>query len=150
MATTTLRGLATRMEERAGKNYGGPGKKLKKLIGWRIVQNLVRATPVDTSTALSNWRITSTHPLSSPRPPYFMGSYGSTRAASASAVLNHARHGIHWSPRNQPLKISNLVDYIVELEAGKSRQASAGWIHRSVRLGVSQGRADFAAGRSVV
>jgi hypothetical protein len=138
------------MEERAGKNYGGPGKKLKKLIGWRIVQNLAMNTPVDTSAALSNWRITSTHPASTPRPPYFMGSHGSTRAASASAMLNHARHGIHWSPRNKPLVISNLVDYIGELEAGKSPQAGAGWIWRAVWMGVREGRADFTLGRSVV
>lgn len=146
----TLLGLSASMRSHAKNAQRFTGNRAKKLIGWRIFQLLVSGppigTPVDTSRALSNWRVMSAYPITTAREPYYFGSRGSTAGASRMEVLKHGITGVHASPVAKTLQISNLVDYIEDLEMGASRQSPPGWISRAVQVGKQQGMIDYDLG----
>lgn len=91
--------------------------------------NLIYKTPVDTSTATSNWQVGLMLPEMGTRYAYFYGDEGSTAAASRGAAYAAARAAIAPRMAGTRIYISNNVDYIVELNRGKSsQQPSANWI----------------------
>lgn len=96
------------------------------------VQRLIYETPVDTSQALSNWRVNVKFIITGTLPAYFVGSEGSTKAVSASIALSAAKQQIMRKKYGMSLTISNNLDYIVELNQGKSPQAYADYVDRIV------------------
>lgn len=96
------------------------------------VQRLIYETPVDTSQALSNWRVNVKFIITGTLPAYFVGSEGSTKAVSASIALSAAKQQIMRKKYGMSLTISNNLDYIVELNKGKSPQAYADYVDRIV------------------
>lgn len=81
-------------------------------------------TPVDTSQALSNWTVSLGKGSTVAIPAYFVGRKGSTLMASASAALSKGLPIIYQRKLRQPLFISNNLDYIEDLDDGKSSQSS--------------------------
>lgn len=97
--------------------------------------SLIYKTPVDTSTAASNWQVGLMLPELNARTAYFYGDEGSTAAMSRGAAYAAARAAIAPRIAGTRIYISNNVDYIVELNRGKSaQQPSANWVEKTVEI----------------
>lgn len=129
-----LRSLADSLEKRASK-IGEVGHERKVEAASAMLQMLVDVTPVDESTALSNWQVGVGRPANAELPPYVRGSKGSTAGASRSAAIAEGLERIKKSQPGQPIYLSNLVPYIRRLNQGWSAQAPAGFVDRALMLG---------------
>lgn len=93
-----------------------------------IVGELIEATPIDTGKAKSNWRVGV---VSKPRgtiEAYFPGELGDTTVENIMAA-NDAAYEVLDSYNGGVVYIANNVDYLDELNAGKSlQQPRSGWI----------------------
>jgi len=106
-------------------------------VATEVGARLVPATPVDTGLARGNWRpglnvppsaaVTITDPT------------GAATIARITAVAKLYRPG-------NTFFLQNNLDYIEDLNRGKSRQAAAGFIAEAVRAGVKAGIARFRGG----
>lgn len=129
-----------------GKSLGDLAKKMNKAadrsetiasdlavtFAYQIEYHLVYDTPVDTSTALSNWQVFLNNPAPDEITAYALGSRGSTQSSSAGAALTDARAELARKKPGQPIYLSNLVDYIKKLNDGSSAQAPAGFIEAAI------------------
>jgi hypothetical protein len=100
-----------------------------------IHHNLTQVTPVDTSTALSNWDIFIGSYENNPHEPYFMGKRGSTKLASARKADSEAFINLSTKKPGETIFIVNSLDYITKLNDGSSRQEPAGFVERAITLG---------------
>lgn len=112
-------------------------RELTKFVTYRMLEYLVEITPVDTSTALSNWIVAvgGSSYGADPRPPFFAGTEGSTKDASAAAALLAGKQALKGAVPGKPLALVNVVPYIGRLNEGSSVQAPAGFIDRAVLVG---------------
>lgn len=129
----TLKQLAARLNKLAD-NAGNLADETKARVALAIVRQLVFDTPVDTSRALSNWRV-GTGSTPAPIPPYYAGMQGSTRAASAASAIAAAEAAIAANKHASVLAIFNSVPYIRRLNEGSSAQAPAGFIEKAILAG---------------
>lgn len=84
-----------------------------------MVSSMVYNTAVDTSKALSNWRIAiGTQPPVGDIPAHSMGSLGSTRASSGSTMRTIAYAAISMKKSGEEIHLYNNADYIYKLEKG--------------------------------
>lgn len=107
-----------------------------------VVANLRRApseggTPVDTGWARANWIPAIGAPAKTGPQP----TSRSARAAAASGALGRSESGVvavatTYRFRMGPIFISNPVPYIVNLNAGSSRQAPAMFVERAIFDGI--------------
>lgn len=138
MAKKTLADLARRMEK-AANSIEKQASAISVGVAETVVRSLVSpppfGTPVDTSNAISNWQVGIGRPVSSDIQPYFEGQDGSTRGASANAAIAVAKSNLKRKKPGQSIFISNLADYIVDLDEGSSRQAPAGITDRAIMNG---------------
>ncbi len=134
MATKTLLDLARRMDSLA-KQVGPSASNLAVEIATNIVTQLTRMTPVDTSTALSNWVVTLGAPNGGIIRAYVVGSHGSTQASSARAALAAAKMVLKTKKPGQVIWITNNLPYIGELNRGSSHQAPVGFVQGAVAIG---------------
>jgi hypothetical protein len=101
-------------------------------------QDLVRATPIDTGAAISNWAVSigSANPqeLSS---AYAPGHHGSTYTQNVEVTLREGLEiiEVYSIEYEQPLFIYNASAYIQQLNDGHSRQAPAGFVQAAVYIG---------------
>jgi hypothetical protein len=109
----------------------------KKAVTRVVAADLIEVTPVDISTALSNWQVGIGGAPLGPIPAYVEGSFGSTEKASESIAIEQAELYIHAAEPGESVFISNKVEYITKLNEGSSRQAPANFVERSVLLGES-------------
>ena len=102
-----------------------------------IINHLARSTPVDTSEAVSNWQVTLGAPATGILPPYFEGEGGSTKSASAAAMLaaNRAIIPKFYAVNGDVLFLTNNVRHLVFLNQGSSAQAPAGFVEAAVADG---------------
>lgn len=89
---------------------------------------LILATPVDTSRALSNWRVAVGFPKTKEIEPFYPGEQGTTWAASTAAAIREAKASLANKKPGQNVFITNNVKYIELLNEGRSTQAPPGWI----------------------
>jgi hypothetical protein len=101
-----------------------------------IVRELAYATPVDTSTALSNWEVTLGSPTSFSRSAYFFGDRGSTYQRSAAATFIAAQISLKEKRPGQTIWITNNIEYISDLNEGSSPQEPAGFFERAIAVGI--------------
>ena len=88
----------------------------------KLSYSLIHTTPVDTSQALSNWRVgLNLAPLGNVK-AHREGQYGSTRSVSQSIAYTLALQSIQRYRSGKILYIVNNLDYIEALEQGKSYQ----------------------------
>ena len=127
----SLSDLADNLDRRLGQ-LEQKASDLTVKVAVSLVTNLTALTPVDTSNALSNWQIGLGAPVDDTRRPYFVGMYGSTALASAQATIQTAKDILSGKKPGEVVFISNLVDYIVDLENGSSRQAPSGFLQQSI------------------
>lgn len=128
----TLRQLAARLNALAD-DADDIADEAKARYAIEIVRALLPATPVDTSRALSNWRVGTG--VSAAIPPHVAGEMGSTERASTSIALAEAEAAIRANRAADTLVIFNAVPYIRKLNEGSSRQAPAGFIEKAVLAG---------------
>lgn len=126
--------LATSLEKKA-KAIDEAASKLAVDTALTIVGDLAFKTPVDTSQALSNWIVTLETPSSDKIKPHFPGEGGSTQRASAAETINQARAILAKKKPGQKIYITNNLPYIRRLNDGYSKQATAGFVERSVLIG---------------
>ncbi len=136
--------FARRIQSRAVA-VAGLANEYKKHVAFRVLEQLVMATPVDTSQALSNWQVAnaSTGPITAPIPAYAEGIWGSTAGVSSAAAIRAGAAVIRLTPKmpGMPVVVSNVVDYIGELAYPpyKSPQASGDWVGLASAVGLRQG-----------
>lgn len=130
----TLKSLAGRLN-RLADSLDDKLNERKQAVATAIVTNLIQVTPVDTSKALSNWRVTTDGTIGAHIAAHFMGKAGSTQAASASAAIADAERAIKSSKPLDVLVIFNAVPYIRRLNEGSSAQAPAGFVEKAILIG---------------
>jgi len=112
-------------------------------VATTIVTDLAFVTPVDESTAISNWVIGIKSPNRKEIDAHYLGSHGSTYSASARATVDAAKTVLASKRPGETIYISNNLKYIAYLNGGSSRQAPAGFVERAELLGrkiAEQGR----------
>jgi len=127
----SLADLAKKMTV-AAKRSETVASDLAAAFAYQIEYHLVYETPVDTSTALSNWQVNLTSPAADEINAYSLGSRGSSQGASASSAIAEAQIELQRKKPGQPIYLSNLVDYIRKLNEGSSAQAPAGFIEAAI------------------
>lgn len=108
--------------------------ELTKFVTRRMIEYLVAQTPVDTSKALSNWRVAvaGSGYGAEEIPAYFVGSKGSTQNQSSRMAIEAAKAALKKARAGTPVAIINQAPYIGKLAAGSSSQAPAGWVDGSL------------------
>lgn len=100
-----------------------------------MAKHLIADTPVDVTTAVSNWQVSLNAPPVFDLPAIYPGEHGSTAIQSKREALKHVQAVLKEKDPGNIIYLSNLTPYINDLNAGTSPQARAGWIERSIRLG---------------
>lgn len=117
------------------KQVKGETFRLKEKVNYNILAfmaNITLETPVDTSKAISNWRLSTGSPISGEIDAYAKGKTGSTFSISRGLVVSFANAYLNVRKIGEPVYIINHVDYIADLNAGTSPQASAGFITKEI------------------
>jgi hypothetical protein len=130
----TLKTLAKRLNRMADRLDDVLNER-KQVMAKAITKQLIDTTPVDTSQALSNWRVTTAGAISAYIGPHVAGHQGSTRVASAKMAMAEAERAIMSSRPLDVLVIFNSVPYIRRLNEGHSAQAPAGFVEKAILVG---------------
>ena len=129
---TTFDELASAMRELVPR-LRADVNKVSQEVAKRLVFRLINETPVDTSAALSNWQLRVSRVTGAVLPPYNAGSKGSTAGTSSTAAYAAAVGAVTAKkPTQHVINIFNNIPHIDELNAGKSKQASAGFVQNIV------------------
>jgi hypothetical protein len=108
------------------------GSDIAKAGTEAMLRELVEVTPVDTSTALSNWQISLGVPVVSDVAAASPGRYGSTRGASADKTIADGLQKLQSKTPGETIFLSNLTPYIGDLNDGSSAQFAGGFIPRAL------------------
>jgi hypothetical protein len=100
-----------------------------------MAADLIAHTPVDITTAASNWQTSLNAPALFDLPAIYPGSRGSTAAASRSAALAHVLRGMTDKRPGEKIYLSNLTPYIIDLNNGSSKQEPPGFFERGFLVG---------------
>lgn len=131
----TLTDLAVRMRAIA-KAIPENTNELKKHVIETIEADLVYVTPVDTSNALSKWKVDTAPITDTTFQPYYLGAHGSTRDQSAQEAIADAQRVIDGLKPGEAAYIGNAAPYIRRLnDDGYSKQEPAGFVERAVLIG---------------
>ena len=120
-----LNDLANSLEKRAS-SYEKRASDVAVKVATELLNSLLWRTPVDTSTALSNWQVSFDAPVVSFIQAYVPGYLGYTAAASITEAFNVGKSTLALKKPGQTIYISNNTPYIRDLENGSSRQAPHG------------------------
>ena len=102
-------------------------------------REVVRATPVDTGLARSNWIASPGAPASFSRStpfaplPQGTDSRKFNETANANAAIQENERAIDQRQSEQVLNITNNVSYVQRLNDGSSVQAAAGFVQRAIQ-----------------
>lgn len=134
----TLRGLANRLNALA-ERVDDIEAEAKARYALAILKALLDTTPVDTTEAVSNWRVGTT--VTAAIPPHVPGIGGSTRAASIAIAIAEGEAAIRAHKYADVLVIFNSAGHIRLLDEGSSAQAPAGFVAKAVLAGRLAARA---------
>lgn len=129
----SLLDLAESLEKRA-KTIQAETSALAVKAATALVSYLAWRTPVDTSTALSNWQVNLNNPATSFINAYAFGDRGSTQGASAQATIAAAQRVLTQKKPGEPIYIVNNAPYIADLNRGSSKQAPPGFVEGGVMI----------------
>lgn len=130
----TLKDLANELEAEV-KAIPQQTNDLAIHVATTIVSDLAYSTPVDESTAISNWVVALGAPSRAEVPAHYRGAHGSTYSSSAGQTIADAKKVLASKQPGQAIYISNNTQYIRYLNDGSSAQAPAGFIERAELLG---------------
>ena len=138
MPTARLSDLATKLRERSVE-VDEYTSRLAIRATQEMLTHLVYNTPVDTSEALSNWQVTLDEKAPVRRlKPFFVGSAGSSREASAKEAIRQANIVLSGKKPGQVIYLSNVrpdYNYIIRLNNGYSDQSPGGFIETALIAG---------------
>lgn len=100
-----------------------------------VDRDLVEHTPVDVTTAVSNWQASLNSAPVFELPAIVPGERGSTAAASSSEAIAHVTRVIAEKRPGERIFLSNLAPHIIDLNNGTSRQEPAGFFQRGILVG---------------
>lgn len=100
-----------------------------------ILTDVLRETPVDEGTAISNWQISIGTPSDDIIEAYVKGSKGSTQLENQNAAFETAMNVLETKSPGQPIYIFNALPYIRILNDGTSSRPPIGFVERAVLLG---------------
>lgn len=126
----TLLDFAKRMDQMAD-NVPRAANMLAITVARAILKDLGYVTPIDTSTALSNWNVTIGAPSHSVRGAYYEGRKGSSKSASLQMVLALGDATLKTKQPGQTIWIVNNISYIGDLDNGYSPQFAGGFTTRA-------------------
>lgn len=99
-----------------GSALGAAANALGAKAGIAIGKSLVRLTPSDVGTAKSNWQGSRIRPRGRKRLAYAVGEFSKTDVANEAAAIAQITASFMARKKNQPLFITNNLDYIGRLE----------------------------------
>lgn len=102
--------------------------ELSKKVALLLSRRLIYETPVDTSQALSNWRVGLSYRVKGVIPAHVLGKKASTDDQSTALAIMAAYGEIQQKKYGQVVHLTNNLKYIVDLNNGKSGQAAAHFI----------------------
>jgi hypothetical protein len=102
-----------------------------------MAEDLIEHTPVDVTTAVSNWQASLNTPAGFELPAIFPGHAGSTAAQSRLEALGHVTRVVEEKKPGEVTYLSNLAPHLVYLNDGSSRQEPAGFFERAIVVGES-------------
>lgn len=126
-----LRDLANNIEK-LGQHASEKASRVTANLALKMLEELIEATPVDTTKALSNWQLSVGKPANRELAAYAPGMLGYTTSASSAATLAAGRAAIAEKKPGQSIFLSNLAPYIRKLNEGSSKQAPKGFIEMAV------------------
>jgi hypothetical protein len=100
-----------------------------------VDRDLVEHTPVDVTTAVSNWQASLNSPPTFELPAIVPGERGSTAAQSSSEAIAHVGRVVAEKRPGERIFLSNLAPHIIDLNNGSSRQEPAGFFQRGILVG---------------
>ena len=100
-----------------------------------VDRDLVEHTPVDVTTAVSNWQASLNAPAAFELPAIVPGERGSTAAQSSAEAIKHVDRALADKRPGERIFLSNLAPHIIDLNNGTSRQEPAGFFQRGVLVG---------------
>lgn len=100
-----------------------------------MATNLIDHTPVDITTAVSNWQASLNAPTLFELPAIVPGERGSTAPASRAEALAHVQRVLDDRDVGETTYLSNITPYLGELNRGTSTQEPAGFFERGVVVG---------------
>ena len=107
-------------------------ERVVRVIAVNVTSELTRVNPVDTGWSKSNWIPSVGASVSvAPGSPENIGPAVAAQAEGRFRVLTYRL-------RNGKAFISNNAPYITQLNEGRSRQAAAGWVQRSIFAALSR------------
>ena len=109
-----------------------------KQFASEIAVELIRDTPVDESTALSNWQIGIGSAPTTTLPAFYAGKRGSTALPSITSAIKSVFAKLKSRTLDQPIHITNNTPYILDLNAGSSKQAPQNFIEAAQRRVVNR------------
>jgi hypothetical protein len=122
-------------------------RQTMKLAGHRILRRVVRATPVDTGRARSNWQVgigTIVADNLEPYLPYEKGTGSFAETENAQAAIEAGDEVLNGYKRGD-IFISNDVEnprygtkYIDHLNSGSSTQAGSNFVNVAVLAGINE------------
>jgi hypothetical protein len=112
-------------------------RDMTKFVALRVITYLIEQTPVDVSTALSNWAVAVSGSSygASPIPAYVPGIAGSSAEASAQQAVEAAKAALKAAQPKKALAIINAVPYLKRLNEGWSSQHPGGFVEASILVG---------------
>jgi hypothetical protein len=100
-----------------------------------MASDLIEHTPVDVTTAVSNWQASLNAPVMFELPAIVPGHHGSTAGPSRAEALAHVTRVVEEKQPGEVIYLSNLVSHLVYLNQGSSRQEPAGFFERAIVVG---------------
>jgi hypothetical protein len=100
-----------------------------------VDRDLVEHTPVDVTTAVSNWQASLNSPAFFELPAIVPGSKGSTAAQSSAEAISHVKRVAAEKRPGERIFLSNLAPHIIDLNNGSSQQEPAGFFQRGILVG---------------
>lgn len=126
----TLTSLAEKLERKI-KVAEKQSNLVAITVGKAVLRDLVSVTPVDTSLALSNWQVGLGAPVTSRVSAFAFGRKGSTANTSRPAAIQKGEAVLNSKKPGQTIYISNLTQYIGDLDKGSSKQFAGNFILRA-------------------
>lgn len=134
MPFNRLRQLGRALRRRVDRGIGRISTQVDNDV-IKLLEALMRATPVDTSEALSNWRVSLNTAPSSAISPNVRGIAGSSKEASIQVGIAKARQILSSRKRRDTIIIFNNAKHLDRLNIdGISPQAEAGFIEKTIAL----------------
>lgn len=97
-----------------------------------LARELAVDTPVDTSTALSNWQVSIGSPQKDFIDAHDLGRFGSTKPSSVAETYQLAKVAASRGMPGQSYWLSNNTPYIIDLNQGSSQQAPSMFIQQAI------------------